>query len=132
MPTRRTKSRSAAPAVPVAPAAAPAPAVASYALLSPEIKRHYLSYYKMVFTDGAIDLRTKELIALGVALVTGAPNVAEGHLTKLRRLGVTEAQIEEAVAVALGVAGASLVDRGDIANAASQAKLAARAGRTES
>jgi AhpD family alkylhydroperoxidase len=81
------------------------------------VKRHYLAYFKMVFDDGRLDLRTKELIALGAALMTGAPNVLAGHLAKLRRLGVSEEEIAEAVAVALGVAGASVVDRGDVAEA---------------
>jgi AhpD family alkylhydroperoxidase len=89
----------------------------SFALLAPGVKRHYLAYYKMVFDDGVLDLRTKELIALGAALMTGAPNVLAGHLAKLRKLGVPEEQIAEAVAVALGVAGASVVDRGDVAEA---------------
>lgn len=102
---------------------APAPAaVRSYALLAPDVKRHYLAYFKMVFDDGRLDLRTKELIALGAALMTGAPNVLAGHLSKLRRLGVTEEEIAEAVAVALGVAGASVVDRGDVAEALLKSK----------
>jgi AhpD family alkylhydroperoxidase len=95
----------------------PAAALKSYALLAPDVKRHYLAYFKMVFDDGRLDLRTKELIALGAALMTGAPNVLAGHLAKLRRLGVSEEEIAEAVAVALGVAGASVVDRGDVAEA---------------
>jgi AhpD family alkylhydroperoxidase len=100
--------------------------VESHALLSDEVKRHYLAYYRMVFRDGAIDLRTKELIAFAVALTTAAPNVTRGHLEKLRKLGVTEAEIDEATAVALGVTGAALVDRGDIANAAAKASRRGR------
>jgi AhpD family alkylhydroperoxidase len=104
---------------PVRPPAknAPTDELRSFALLAPDVKRHYLAYYKMVFDDGTLDLRTKELIALGAALMTGAPNVLAGHLAKLRKLGVAEEQIAEAVAVALGVAGASVVDRGDVAEA---------------
>ena len=64
-----------------------------------------------------------------VALSTGAPNCIEGHLAKLRRLGVTEKEIEETVAVALGVVGASLVDRADIAQADWEARRAGEAGR---
>jgi len=92
--------------------------VDSYALLSDAVKRHYLGYYKLVFTDGALDLRTKELIALGVSLATGAPNCVEGHLRKCIELGVSRAELEEVVATALGVAGASVVDRADVGYAA--------------
>jgi AhpD family alkylhydroperoxidase len=97
--------------------------VDSYALLGDAVRRHYLGYYKLVFTDGALDLRTKELIALGVSLATGAPNCVEGHLRKCVDLGVTRAELEEVVATALGVAGASVVDRADIGYAAAKARV---------
>ena len=99
------------------------PAIDSYALLGEAVRRHYLGYYKLVFADGVLDLRTKELIALGVSLVTGAPNCVEGHLAKCVELGVTRAELEEVVATALGVAGASIVDRADIAYAAAKQRV---------
>jgi AhpD family alkylhydroperoxidase len=107
----------------------PPPGPRSYALLAEDVRRHYLAYYRMVFDAGVLDLRTKELIAFGVSLATGAPNCVEGHLAKLRKIGVTEREIEEAVAVALGVAGASVVDRADIAQAAYEARRAAGGGK---
>ncbi len=97
--------------------------VDSYALLGDAVRRHYLGYYKLVFTDGALDLRTKELIALGVSLATGAPNCVEGHLRKCVELGVSRAELEEVVATSLGVAGASIVDRADIGYAAAKVRL---------
>jgi len=97
--------------------------VDSYALLGDAVRRQYLGYYKLVFTDGALDLRTKELIALGVSLATGAPNCVEGHLRKCVELGVSRAELEEVVATALGVAGASVVDRADIGYAAARVRL---------
>lgn len=99
------------------------PAIDSYALLGEAVRRHYLGYYKLVFTDGVLDLRTKELIALGVSLVTGAPNCVEGHLAKCVELGVSRAELEEVVATALGVAGASIVDRADIAYASAKERV---------
>lgn len=100
-----------------------APGIDSYALLGDAVRRHYLAYYKLVFSDGVLDLRTKELIALGVSLVTGAPNCVEGHLRKCVELGVSRAELEEVVATALGVAGASIVDRADIGYAAAKARI---------
>ena len=102
--------------------------VDSYALLGDAVRRHYLGYYKLVFTDGALDLRTKELIALGVSLATGAPNCIEGHLKKCVELGVSRAELEEVVATTIGVAGASVVDRADIGYAAAKARLDAALG----
>ncbi|MCE9635276.1 MAG: carboxymuconolactone decarboxylase family protein [Planctomycetes bacterium] len=132
MPAKRpSRSRPAnAPAETPAEPQNDAKRASSYALLAPDVKRHYLGYFKMVFNDGALDLKTKELIAFGAALMTGAPNVLAGHLKKLRRLGVTEAQIAEATAVALGVAGASVVDRGDVAEAMLRAETKAKEQQT--
>ncbi|MCG3134634.1 MAG: hypothetical protein HMLKMBBP_01948 [Planctomycetes bacterium] len=87
----------------------------SYALLPEREKRHYLAYYRMVFADGELTLETKELIAFACSLLTGAPNCAAGHLRKLRKMGVSDAKIREAVAAALGAGGAAIVDRADIA-----------------
>lgn len=105
------------------------PGIDSYALLGDAVRRHYLGYYKLVFDDGVLDLRTKELIALGVSLATGAPNCVEGHLRKCVELGVTRAELEEVVATALGVAGASIVDRADIGWAAARERVEAARGR---
>lgn len=104
------------------------PGIDSYALLGDAVRRHYLGYYRLVFDDGVLDLRTKELIALGVSLVTGAPNCVEGHLRKCVELGVSRAELEEVVATALGVAGASIVDRADIGWAAARERIEAALG----
>ena len=97
----------------------------SRALLGDDVRRRYLSYFKSVFRDGAVDERTKEMVAFGVALALGATNPVEGHLRKLVQMGVTRAEVEEVVAVTLGVAAASVVDRADIGYAA----LTERVGR---
>ncbi len=97
--------------------------VPSYALLSERVRKHYLGYYKLVFDDGALDMKTKELIALGVSLATGAENCAEGHMKKVVELGATRAEVEAVVAVTLGVAAASVVDRADIAHKELRARL---------
>ncbi len=97
--------------------------VTSYALLGEAIRARYFGYYKHVFRDGALDLRTKELIALAVSLVTGAPNCVEGHLAKCVELGVTREQIEDVVATTMGVVSASVVDRADIGFAGARQRI---------
>lgn len=103
----------------------------SYALLSEAVRRHYLGYYKLVFADGALDLKTKELIALGVSLATGAPNCIDGHMRKCVELGATRAELEEVVAVTIGVAGANVVDRADVAHEGLSETLAEQIERRE-
>ncbi len=95
----------------------------SYALLGEDVRRHYLGYYRLVFRDGALDMKTKELIAFGVSLGTGAKNCIEGHMRKLVEMGATRAELEEVVAVTLGVAAASVVDGADIAHDALRTQL---------
>ena len=50
--------------------------------------------------DGAIPAKTKELIALAVALTTQCPYCLEIHSKKAKALGCTEAEIAEVVLVA--------------------------------
>jgi AhpD family alkylhydroperoxidase len=89
----------------------------SYALLEDDLKRIYLEFYKESYRDrGALSKKTKELIALGVALATGCHNCLEGHLRKARKHGASRREISETLAVALGVAAATIVDRSDIAS----------------
>ena len=88
----------------------------SYALLLPEAKQKYMAFYKSVYRDGHLDILTKEFIAIGAALVAGCKGCLEGHMKKARKHGATAEQIAEVVAVASGVAAATVVDRSDIAN----------------
>ena len=88
----------------------------SYALLTTEIKQAYMRFYKTTYGGGHLDLRTKELIAFGAALALGCKGCLEGHMKKAKKLGVTAEEMAEVVGVTLGVAGATIVDRSDIAN----------------
>ena len=88
----------------------------SYALLTPEIKQVYMKFYKTTYGGGHLDVKTKELVAIGASLALGCKGCLEGHMKKARKLGITSEQIAEVVGVTLGVAGATIVDRSDIAN----------------
>jgi AhpD family alkylhydroperoxidase len=130
-PPRRSAKRSqtavnhAAPAP--APAAAPAPEAAgdgrasrgirSYALLERDTMALYMSFYKHTYSKSTLDRKTKEFIAISAALATGCKNCLEGHLKKAIKHGATRAEISEVMAVTLGVAAATMVDRSDIAAA---------------
>ena len=47
--------------------------------------------------DGAIPLKTRELIALGVALTTQCPYCLETHTAALQKLGATKEELAEVV-----------------------------------
>ena len=94
----------------------PSSQMRSYALMTPEIKKAYMAFYKTTYIDGELDLLVKEFVAIGASLALGCKGCLEGHMKKAKKLGATSAQISEVVGVTLGVAGASIVDRSDIAN----------------
>lgn len=92
--------------------------IPSLALVNEATTKAYYEVYKVVFSPGALDRKTKELIAIGAATVSGCHGCLTGHLKKARALGVTQAEIEEAIGVAFSVNAATVVDRADIAAAA--------------
>ena len=58
------------------------------------------AFSKAVFAPGALDARTKQLIAVAVAHVTQCPWCFKDHVKAARREGATGAAIIEAIRVA--------------------------------
>ncbi len=89
----------------------------SYELLEERMKEIYFDFYRETYREGtALDNKTKELIAIAASLGSGCQNCLEGHLKKAMKYGADGAEIREAVAIAVGVAAATIVDRSDLAN----------------
>lgn len=68
--------------------------------LAPGAEDAFRAFSKAVFTEGALDLRTKQLIAVAVAHVTQCPWCIEGHVKAAQREGASNEQIMEAIWVA--------------------------------
>ena len=68
--------------------------------LSPEANDAFKAFTKAVLAEGALDTRTKQLIAVAVAHVTQCPWCIEAHVKAARREGASAEQIMEAVWVA--------------------------------
>ncbi|MCX5751223.1 MAG: carboxymuconolactone decarboxylase family protein [Candidatus Saganbacteria bacterium] len=64
------------------------------------INQKFVDFYREVFKDGVLTLKTKELIALAVSLGAGCEPCYETHLEKARKLGNSDEEIREAIAVA--------------------------------
>lgn len=94
----------------------PSSSMRSYALLTPDLKELYFKFYKATYGKTELDLKTKEFVAIGAALALGCKGCLEGHLRKAKKEGATAEEISEVIAVTLGVAAATIVDRSDIAN----------------
>ena len=68
--------------------------------LTPEAEDAFRAFSAAVFAEGALDVRTKQLIAVAVAHVTQCPWCIEGHVKAARREGASDKAIMEAIWVA--------------------------------
>lgn len=68
--------------------------------LAPAQDEAFLAFSKAVYADGALDKKTKQLIAVAVAHVTQCPWCIAGHTKGAKHAGATDAQIMEAIWVA--------------------------------
>ncbi len=68
--------------------------------LAPGPEEAFHAFSDAVFAEGALDTRTKQLIAVAVAHVTQCPWCIEGHVKAARRHGARAEEIMEAIWVA--------------------------------
>jgi AhpD family alkylhydroperoxidase len=76
--------------------------------LAPDVMKAFWAFDKAAVAEGAIPVKYKELIAIGVAVTTQCPYCIDIHSGNARKAGATEAEIVEAtmVAAALRAGGA--------------------------
>ena len=82
--------------------------VANVALLSREIPETMAGFNRMgaaAKTSGALDEKTKEIMALGIAIATRCDSCIGFHIRSLIRLGTTRAELCEALAMATYMGG---------------------------
>ena len=90
----------------------------SMSMIEPRFRDIYKGFYKETyFSQTALDLKTKELIAIGVSAVVKCEGCLVGHIKKALELGLTKHEISDALVVAIGIAAASVVDMSDKAAA---------------
>ena len=68
--------------------------------LAPDTQAAFDAFSRQVFGDGALDTKTKQLIAVAVAHVTQCPYCIQGHTKAALRAGATPQELTEAVWVA--------------------------------
>jgi AhpD family alkylhydroperoxidase len=68
--------------------------------LAPGIHDAFHEFSRQVFAAGALDERTKQLIAVAVAHVTQCPYCIRGHTKAALRRGASEPELMEAIWVA--------------------------------
>ena len=68
--------------------------------LAPGPAEAFRAFNRSVFAEGAMPVKTKQLIAVAVAHVTQCPYCIRGHTSAALRLGATAEEIMEAIWVA--------------------------------
>jgi AhpD family alkylhydroperoxidase len=71
----------------------------------PQTAAAFHALQQATFTDGALDVRTKELIALGIAIAQGCDGCMAWHNAALYRLGVRREEVAEVAGVAVEMGG---------------------------
>jgi AhpD family alkylhydroperoxidase len=72
---------------------------------APDAARGFGALFQSVMKDGAITVREKELVALGIALALRCDPCVYAHAQKARHAGATREQIVEAAGVAVMMQG---------------------------
>ncbi len=80
--------------------------------LAPAAWEGFVAFDKAAMADGAIPAKTKELIALAVAMTTQCPYCIEIHGKRAKTAGCTEKEIAEAVLVAAALRAGGAVTHG--------------------
>ncbi len=94
----------------------PKPGWPSYTMVEPRMKKIYFDFYQETYKKTKIDPKTKELIAIAASLGFKCQGCLNGHIKKAVKFGATPEEISESIAIAMGVAAASVVDQTDIAS----------------
>ncbi|MCO5247920.1 MAG: carboxymuconolactone decarboxylase family protein [Chitinophagales bacterium] len=83
--------------------------------LAPENLDAWRGFSRQVFKAGALDEKTKQLIAVAVAHVTQCPYCIRAHVPQALRKGATEQEIMEAIWVAAEMRAGAAYAHGTIA-----------------
>lgn len=80
--------------------------------LAPDTFKAFVAFDQLALAEGLIPKRTKELIAIAVAHVTGCPYCIEAHVTAAKKLEASKEEILEAVMVATALKAGSALAHG--------------------
>lgn len=90
----------------------------SYEMIPKRFKEKYFEFYKELYDPerSVIDIKTKELIAIAASLASGCKGCFKGHVQKAVKYGASREEVGEAIAIAVAINAAAIVDQTDIAN----------------
>ena len=90
----------------------------SYEMIPERFKQKYFTFYQELYNPEAsvLDIKTKELVSIAASLAAGCQGCFKGHVVKAVKHGATREEVGEAIAIAIGINAAAIVDQTDIAN----------------
>lgn len=80
--------------------------------IAPETFKAFVAFDTLALAPGIIPKKTKELIAIAVAHVTGCPYCIDGHVTSAKKAEATKEEVMEAVLVATALKAGSALAHG--------------------
>ena len=83
--------------------------------LAPDAYRSFLEFDGKAFADGALPLKTKELVALGIANITQCPWCIDAHVKRAVKAGASDQEIGEVIFVAMAMAAGAAWSHGGLA-----------------
>ncbi|MEO8593123.1 MAG: carboxymuconolactone decarboxylase family protein [Candidatus Solibacter sp.] len=83
--------------------------------LVPETSDAFAVFSKSVFKEGALDAKTKQLIAVAAAHVTQCPYCIRGHAKQALRVGATREEVMEAIWIAAEMRAGAAVAHSNLA-----------------
>src|SRR5699024_10343122 len=86
--------------------------LSEFAELAPDAFKSFAAFDKTAVADGVIPKKTKELIAVAVAHVTGCPYCIDIHVNNAKKLDVSKEELAEAIMVATGLKAGSAMAHG--------------------
>jgi AhpD family alkylhydroperoxidase len=109
------KNRTVEPNTPTTSTPEPQTGWPSYTMVEERMRKIYFEFYQATYKPTKIDRKTKELIAIAASLGFRCQGCLNGHIKKAKKFGASPEEISETIAIAMGVAAASVVDLTDVA-----------------
>lgn len=81
----------------------------------PGVAKGFMAVHKANSSDGALNVKQKELIALGIAIGVRCEGCIASHMATLLRVGATKEEIMETIGVAIMMGGGPAISYGTIA-----------------
>lgn len=82
---------------------------------APDAHRAFLEFDAKAFAAGALPVKTKELIAVGIAHVTQCPWCIDAHTKRAVKAGATDQEIGEVIFVAMAMSAGAAWAHGGLA-----------------